>query len=43
MILPYADERGTCVGFMVGNVPVEPEAKFITSDDAAGSLIYRSR
>lgn len=43
MILPYADEQGTCVGFMVGNIPVEPQVKRIASKEAAGSLIYRNR
>tara|TARA_R110002012_G_scaffold55069_6_gene140685 strand:- start:678 stop:1328 length:651 start_codon:yes stop_codon:yes gene_type:complete len=40
MILPYADGDGGCVGFMVGNVPVEPRA---LGGKPEGSLIYRKR
>jgi PAS domain-containing protein len=43
MILPYADEQGACVGFMVGNIPVEPRTKDINPKDAANSLMYRNR
>ncbi|MEQ8332727.1 PAS domain-containing protein [Nisaea sp.] len=38
MILPYADEDGGCIGFMVGNVPVEPGT---LGRNPEGSLIYR--
>ncbi|UUX50716.1 PAS domain-containing protein [Nisaea acidiphila] len=43
LILPYGTGAGVCAGFMVGNVPVEPQILGEDANLAAQALIYRNR